>query len=81
MRFLMILVALASAGIYVGLIAWRTVTYRIRAESHRQYLNSGRSLIYDSHEMRRWHERMQRNYEVAASRPWRAAETEPPPSD
>jgi hypothetical protein len=80
-QFLMIVVALAAGATYAGLIAWRTVTYRMRAEYHAQYLNTGRSLLYDSTALRQWHERMQRKYEFAASHPWLAAETDPPPSE
>jgi len=79
-QYLMIVVALAAAT-YVGLIVWRTVTYNTRARYHAQYLNSGRSFVYDSSELRQWHRRMQRKYEFAASRPWLAAETDPPPPE
>jgi hypothetical protein len=80
-QFLMIVVALSGAATYVGLVAWRTVKCRMQAENHAHYLNSGRSYVYDSTELRQWHERMQRRYELAASRPWLAAETNPPPSE
>jgi hypothetical protein len=80
-QFLMILVALAATATYVRLIAWRTVTYSMRAEYPAQYLNSGGSFLYDSTELRQWHERMQRKYEIAASHPWLEAETDPQPSE
>jgi hypothetical protein len=80
-QFLMIVVALTAAATYLGLIAWMTVTYSMRAEYHARYLNSGRSFVYDSTELRQWHERMQRRYEFVASRPWLEAETDPPPSE
>jgi hypothetical protein len=77
-QFLMIVVALSAGATYVGLMAWRIVTYSMRAEYHAQYLNTGRSYLYDSTELRQWHERMQRKYESAASHPWLAAEAGPP---
>jgi hypothetical protein len=80
-QFLMILVALAAAATYMGLFAWRTVTYCRRAEYHRRYLNSGRTYVYDSWELQQWHERMRRKYEFGASRPWLAVETDPPPPE
>jgi hypothetical protein len=80
-QFLMILVALAAAATYVRLIAWRTETSSMRAEYHAQYLNSGGSFLYDSTELRQWHERMQRKYEFAASHPWLEAEIDHQPSE
>ena len=80
-QFLMIVVALAGVATYVGLLAWRTAKYSMRTEYHAHYLKSGRSYIYDSTELRQWHERMRRKYELAVSRPWLAAETDPPPPE
>jgi hypothetical protein len=77
-QFLMIVVALSAGATYVGLMAWRIVTYSMRAEYHAQYLNTGRSFVYDSTALLQWHERMQRKYEFAASHPWLAAEADPP---
>jgi hypothetical protein len=78
-QFLMIVVALSAGATYFGLVAWRTISYGIRAENHRRHLNSAHSFLYDSSELREWHERMQRKYEFAASRPWLTAEPDPLP--
>ena len=78
-QFLIIVVALSAGATYVGLMAWRIVTYSMRAEYHAQYLNTGRSILYDSTALRQWHERMQSKYESAASHPWLGAEADPPP--
>ncbi len=77
-RFLLVLVALAALLIDAGLIAWRAVTYHDRATEHARYLNSGRSFIYDSGNLRDWHEQMLRKYQMAASRPWLPVVPDPP---
>jgi hypothetical protein len=69
-RFLLVVVALAAVVTEASLAGWRAVTYRMRAGDHERHLNSARSYLYDSEALRRWHERMGRKYQQAASRPW-----------
>src|SRR4051794_22259784 len=66
-RSLILMVALAAVATYTGLLAWRAVNYDMWAEYHARHLDSDYSSLYDSPEMRKWHERMRRNYEFAAS--------------
>lgn len=76
-RFLIVVVVLAALATEAGSTAWRVVTYRKRAGDHAQYLKSG-SFLHDSEELRQWHERMRRKYELAASRPWLPVNPDPP---
>jgi hypothetical protein len=78
-RFLMVVVAFAAIVTEAGLVGWRAVTYRMRANDHARHLNSGKSFLYDSTKLRAWHERMRRKYQQGASSPWLAVEPEPPP--
>lgn len=77
-RFLIVVVALAAVATVALLVGWRAVTYRMRAGDHARHLNSARSFLYDSGELRQWHERMGRKYEQAASRPWWPLAPDPP---
>jgi hypothetical protein len=80
-RLLLVLVALAGLATEAGLIGWRAWSYSKRAADHARYLMSGRSLIYDSSELRGWHVEMRRKYELATSRPWLSVEPDPPPPE
>jgi hypothetical protein len=80
-RLLLILVALAGLATEAGLIGWRGWSYSKRAADHAMYLRSGRSFLLDSEELRGWHEKMRRKYELAMSRPWLPVEPDTPPPD
>jgi hypothetical protein len=80
-RFLCAAVALAAVATEVGLAGWRAVTYRMRADDHVRYLQSARLYLYDSTELREWHERMRRKYEAAALNPWVPVERDTPPPE
>jgi hypothetical protein len=80
-RRLLVIVALAALATQAGLTGWRAWNYRKRAADHARYLRSARSLIYDSGELRGWHDQMQRKYERAASRPWLSVEPDSPPPE
>jgi hypothetical protein len=77
-RFLIVVVALAALATEMGLVGWRAVTFHSRAEEHARHLKSGRSFLYDTEELRQWHERMRSKYEFAASNPWLVVEPDPP---
>jgi hypothetical protein len=80
-RLHLVIVALAALATQAGLTGWRALSYRKRAADHARYLRSGRSLIYDSSELRGWHDKMRRKYELAKSRPWLPVEPDPPPPE
>jgi hypothetical protein len=80
-RLLLVLVALAGLATEAGLIGWRAWSYSKRAADHARHLMSGRSFIDDSSELRGWHDKMRRKYELATSRPWLSVEPDPPPPE
>jgi hypothetical protein len=80
-RLLLVLVALTALATELGLILWRAWSYSKRAADHARHLRSGRYFIYDSTELREWHDQMRRKYERAASRPWLPVEPDPPPPE
>jgi hypothetical protein len=80
-RLLLAIVVLAGLATEAGLIGWRAWSYRKRAADHARYLRSGRSFIYDSSELRGWHDKMRRKYELARSWPWLPVEPDPPPPE
>jgi len=77
-RFLIVVVALAAVATEAGIVGWRAVTRRDRADEHARHLKSWRSFMYDSNESIRWHERMRLKYEHAARSPWLGVEPDTP---
>jgi hypothetical protein len=80
-RLLLVIVALAGLATEAALIGWRAWSYRKWAAEHARYLRSSRSFIYDSSELRGWHDQMRRKYERATLRPWLPVEPDPPPPE
>lgn len=76
---MMLIVAFIAVATWMGLVAWRAVSFRSRADSHRRHLSSGRSFKYDSSDLLDWHEKMQDEYEFAAWHPWLTPEPVPLP--
>lgn len=77
-RFVLIVIVLVALVVSAVVLTWRAVTYGRQAALHDQYMNSERSFVGDSEELRQWHKQMLRKYEYAASHPWLTVEPDPP---